>query len=93
VGANRTGIAYPFSSATIPAVCLSRSSIQPLAPQGQHRPQPRRLGCCTNRCTYGAMVIGVRMEPELERRLDLLAHQWSRPRWCGLRWLPRHAMA
>jgi predicted transcriptional regulator len=31
------------------------------------------------------MVIGVRMEPELERRLDQLAHQWSRPRWCGLR--------
>ena len=34
VGANRTGIAHPFSSATIAVVCLSRSSIQPLAPQG-----------------------------------------------------------
>jgi predicted DNA-binding protein len=31
------------------------------------------------------MVIGVRMEPELERRLNLLAYQWSRPRWCRLR--------
>jgi predicted transcriptional regulator len=85
VGANRTGIAHPFSSATIAAVCLSRSSVQPLAPQGQHRPQPRRLSCCTNRCTRGAMVIGVRMEPELERRLDLLAHQLGKSRSACIR--------
>ena len=35
VGANRAGIAHPFSSATIQAVCLSRSSIQPLAAQAR----------------------------------------------------------
>ena len=85
VGANRTGIAHPFSSATIQAVCLSRSSFQPLAAQGQHRPQPRHLSCCTNRCTCGAMVIGVRMEPELERRLDLLAHQLGKSRSACIR--------
>jgi hypothetical protein len=85
VGANRTGIAHPSPVPPSRRVCLSRSSIQPLAAQGQHRPQPRHLSCCTNRCTHGAMVIGVQMEPELERRLDQLAHQWSRPRWCGLR--------
>ena len=85
VGANRAGIAHPFSSATIAAVCLRRSSIQPLAPQGQHRPQPRHLSCCANRCTHGAMVIGVRMQPELERRLDLLAHQLGKSRSACIR--------
>ena len=78
-------MAHPCSSATIPAACLSRSSIQPLAAQGPRRPQPRRLGCCTNRCTGSAIVIGVRMEPELERRLDLLAQQLGKSRSACIR--------
>ena len=32
--------------------------------------RPAALGCCTQRFTAGPMVIGVRMEPELERQLD-----------------------
>jgi len=85
VGANRAGIAHPCFSATITAFCLSRSSIQPLAAQGPRRPQPRRLSCCTNRCTGVGMVIGVRMEPELERRLDQLAHQLGKSRSACIR--------
>ncbi len=47
--------------------------------------QPAALNCCTKRCTADAMVIGVRVEPELERQLDLLARQQGKTRSACIR--------
>ena len=43
------------------------------------------LGCYTKRCTVHIVVIGVRMEPELERQLDLLAQRQGKTRSACIR--------
>ena len=55
--------------------CQLHQGRQPGAPD-----RPVALGCCTKRSTTGLMVIGLRMEPELERQLDRLAQQQGKTR-------------
>lgn len=43
------------------------------------------LSCCTDRCTAAAMVIGVRVDPELEQRLAAVAQQLGKSRSACIR--------